>query len=59
MSAARKQSAGADQATRRANFQAAMAKIDTILTPDQRTKLHAKLDQMRNERQQSSSPPPS
>jgi Spy/CpxP family protein refolding chaperone len=36
-----------------------MAKIDTDLTPDQRTKLHAKLDQMRNERQQSSSPPPS
>jgi Spy/CpxP family protein refolding chaperone len=58
MSAARKQSAGADPATRRANFAAAMAKIDTVLTPDQRTKLHQKLDQMRSERQQSSSPPP-
>jgi len=59
MSAARKQSAGADPATRRASFQAAMAKIDTVLTPDQRTKLHAKLDQMRKDREQSSSPPPS
>jgi Spy/CpxP family protein refolding chaperone len=29
-----------------------------VLTPDQRTKLHQKLDQMRSERQQSSSPPP-
>jgi Spy/CpxP family protein refolding chaperone len=58
MSAARKQSAGADPATRRANFAAAMAKIDTVLTPGQRTKLHQKLDQMRSERQQSSSPPP-
>ena len=59
MSDMRKQSAGADPATRRANFQAAMTKIDTVLTPDQRKRLHEKLDQMRNERQQSSSPPPS
>jgi Spy/CpxP family protein refolding chaperone len=36
-----------------------MTKIDTVLTPDQRKRLHEKLDQMRNERQQSSSPPPS
>ncbi len=48
MSDARKQSAGADPATRRANFRAAMAKIDAVLTPDQRTKL----DEMRKERQQ-------
>jgi Spy/CpxP family protein refolding chaperone len=53
MKDARKNSAGADPATRRANYQAAMAKIDTVLTPDQRTKLHAKLAQLRSERQQS------
>jgi len=58
MSAARKQSTGADPATRRANFQAAMAKIDTVLTPEQRKQLHAKLDQMRGQRA-ASSPPPS
>jgi len=56
MSDARKNSAGADPATRRANFQAAIAKIDTVLTPDQRTKLHAKLAQMRSERPPSASP---
>jgi len=43
MSAARKENASADPATRRANFQAAFAKIDTVLTPAQRTKLHAML----------------
>jgi len=52
MGAARKASAGADPETRRANFKAAFAKIDAVLTPDQRTKLHAKLDEMRKERQQ-------
>ena len=56
MSDARKNSTGADPATRRANFQAAIAKIDTVLTPDQRTKLHAKLAQMRSERPQRASP---
>jgi Spy/CpxP family protein refolding chaperone len=43
MSAARKQNADADPTTRRANFQAAFAKIDGVLTPAQRTKLHAML----------------
>ncbi len=52
MGTARKESANADPATRRANFKAAFAKIDAVLTPDQRTKLHAKLGQMRNARQQ-------
>jgi hypothetical protein len=47
MSAMRAQNANADPATRRANFTAAMAKIDTVLTPDQRTRLHAKLDKWR------------
>lgn len=52
MSNARKESANADPETRRANFKAALAKIDTVLTPDQRAKLHAKLDEMRKERGQ-------
>jgi Spy/CpxP family protein refolding chaperone len=43
MSAARAQSAGADQVTRRANFRAAMAKVDAVLTPEQRTALRAKI----------------
>jgi len=48
MSDARKNSANADPMTRRANYRAAIAKIDTVLTPDQRTKLHAKIAQMRS-----------
>jgi len=56
MSAARKESAGADPATRRANYKAAIAKIDSVLTPDQLTKWHAKLDEMRKERQPGASP---
>jgi len=56
MSAARKESAGADPATRRANYKAAIAKIDGVLTPDQLTKWHAKLDEMRKERQPGASP---
>jgi Spy/CpxP family protein refolding chaperone len=50
MAAARAQSAGVDQVTRRANYRAAMAKIDTVLTPEQRTALHAKLAELRKER---------
>jgi Spy/CpxP family protein refolding chaperone len=56
MGAARKESAGADPATRRANYKAAIAKIDSVLTPDQLTKWHAKLAEMRKERQPGASP---
>jgi Spy/CpxP family protein refolding chaperone len=56
MSAARKQSEGADPATRRANYKAAFAKIDDVLTPDQRAKMHAKMDEMRKEREASAPP---
>jgi Spy/CpxP family protein refolding chaperone len=56
MSAARAQNAGADADTRRANMKAAMAKIDTILTPDQRTKLHAKLAELRKQREANAPP---
>ncbi len=52
MSATRKENAGADPATRRANFKAAFAKIDDVLTPDQRTKLA----ELRKERQAGASP---
>jgi Spy/CpxP family protein refolding chaperone len=36
-----------DRDERRANMKAAMGKIDTVLTPAQRTELHAKMDAMR------------
>jgi Spy/CpxP family protein refolding chaperone len=49
MADARAKNQNADQDTRRANYKAAFAKIDTVLTPDQRTRLHAKLDAMRKE----------
>ncbi len=45
-----------DPETKRANYKAAFAKIDTVLTPDQRTRLHAKMDQMRKERDQGTQP---
>ena len=51
---ARQQSQNADRETRRANMQTAFKKIDGVLTPSQRQKLHAKLDAMRKERDQSS-----
>ena len=35
-----------DRDARRANMKAAYEKIDTVLTPEQRTELHAKLDAM-------------
>jgi Spy/CpxP family protein refolding chaperone len=53
---ARAKSQNADPDTRRANYKAAFAKIDTILTPDQRTRFHAKLDQLRKEREQGTQP---
>jgi Spy/CpxP family protein refolding chaperone len=40
---ARKDSMNADGPTRKANFQAALAKIDTVLSPDQRTKFDAEM----------------
>jgi hypothetical protein len=46
----------ADPATRRANWKNAFAKIDTLLSPDQRTRLHAKLDQMRKDQAQGAPP---
>ncbi len=49
----RKQNEGVtDPDARRANYKAGYAKIETVLTPDQRTKFHAKLDEMRKEREQ-------
>jgi Spy/CpxP family protein refolding chaperone len=47
MADARAKSKDADPETRKANFKAAFAQIDTILSPDQRTQLHAKLQSMR------------
>lgn len=48
MTDARAKSQGADRETRRKNFTEAIAKIDPILTPDQRTEFHAKLQAMRH-----------
>jgi len=56
MSDVKKQNEGVtDPDTRRANYKAGFAKIETVLTPDQRTKLHAKMDAMRKEREQQQS----
>ena len=56
MSDVRKQNEGVtDPETRRANFKAGYTKIETVLTPDQLTKLHAKMDEMRKEREQQGS----
>ena len=57
MSAARTQSAGADQVTRRANFRAAMAKVDAVLTPEQRTALRAKIAELKKERTEAAPAP--
>jgi hypothetical protein len=55
MADARKQNANVtDRDQRRANFKAAMTKVEGVLTPAQRTALHAKMDAMR----QQSSPAP-
>jgi Spy/CpxP family protein refolding chaperone len=43
-----------DRDTRRANYKAAMTKVEAVLTPAQRTALHAKMDAMR----QQNPPPP-
>jgi Spy/CpxP family protein refolding chaperone len=42
----------ADPATRKANRDAMIGKIDAILTPDQRTQFHASLAQMRAQHKQ-------
>jgi Spy/CpxP family protein refolding chaperone len=42
----------ADPATRKANRDAFIGKIDAILTPDQRTQFHASLAQMRAQHKQ-------
>ncbi len=47
MKAARAESANADPETRRANYKAAMAKMETVLTPDQLTAYHAKMAELR------------
>ncbi len=53
MSDVKKQNEGVtDPETRRANYKAGYTKIETVLTPDQRTKLHAKMEEMRKEREQ-------
>jgi protein CpxP len=47
MADAHKQNGGiTDRAQRRANMKAAMTKVDAVLTPAQRTELHAKMDAM-------------
>ncbi len=38
-----------DNDQRHANMKAAYAKVETVLTPDQRTELHAKMDAMRQQ----------
>jgi Spy/CpxP family protein refolding chaperone len=56
MSDVKKQNEGVtDPDTRRSNYKAGFAKIETVLTPDQRAKLHAKMDAMRKEREQQQS----
>ncbi|HTJ26879.1 MAG TPA: Spy/CpxP family protein refolding chaperone [Candidatus Limnocylindria bacterium] len=53
MAAARKQNQGVtDRDQRRANFRAAFAKIDTVLTPAQRDSLHKQMQAMRPHPQQ-------
>jgi Spy/CpxP family protein refolding chaperone len=49
MRKAREKSRGADPETRRANMKAAFAEIDTLLTPSQRTQLHAQMQAMRQQ----------
>ena len=52
MADARKQNENVtDRDTRRANMKAALSKVETVLTPSQRTALHAKMDAMRQQNQ--------
>jgi Spy/CpxP family protein refolding chaperone len=52
MAEARKQNENVtDREQRRSNMKAAMAKVDTVLTPAQRTELHAKMDAARRQTQ--------
>jgi Spy/CpxP family protein refolding chaperone len=41
-----------DRDQKRANMKAAYAKVETVLTPAQRTELHAKMEAMRQQQQQ-------
>jgi len=52
---AREANRNADPATRKANRDAFMGKIDAILSPDQRTQFHASMAKMRAERKQHAS----
>src|SRR5580700_10560485 len=47
MANTRAKNTGADTQTKRDNMKAALAQIDQILTPAQRTELHAKMQAMR------------
>jgi len=58
MKSSRAASKGADPQTRRANVEAMRRQIDGILTPDQRTQLHAKLAQARRHFTQPNGPAP-
>lgn len=49
---------GADRQTRRANMEAMRKQIDGVLTPDQRTQLHAKVAQARRRFAQPNGQPP-
>jgi len=52
MADARKQNENVtDRDQRRANMKAAMTKVETVLTPAQRTQLHAKMEAMRQQNQ--------
>ena len=56
MTNVRAKNRGVDTETRRANMKEAFAQIDAILTPAQRTQLHAKLQAMRTHPETQPSP---
>jgi Spy/CpxP family protein refolding chaperone len=51
MADVRKESAGADPATRRENYKAAFEKIQAVLTPDQQARFKAKMAELRKEQE--------
>ena len=57
MAAARAQSAGVDPVTRRVNYRAAMAKVQAVLTPEQRIAFEAKLAELKKERTEAAPAP--
>jgi Spy/CpxP family protein refolding chaperone len=53
MKATRAENVDADPETKRANYKAAMVKVEAVLTPDQLTAFHAKMAELRSDQQQS------